>query len=111
MTASKQWLRDLFVCFGTITDIFLSKKLKRSTSLHFAFVRLLFEYGARRAIKALNGEAMDASRLVVVAAFVRNYVHKHLSGGKTLAVPRVCFGQDTSTWMVTLNPPLFMLSC
>ena len=36
---------------GKITDVFLSEKLKRSTSLSFTFVRFLSEYGALGAIE------------------------------------------------------------
>ena len=67
----------MFIHFGSVTDVFfLSKKSKRSTYTHYAFVHFLFVDAAQRAIDALNGEEINGNRLVVAEANMKKYASK-----------------------------------
>ena len=89
--ASKQWLRNLFIRFGVVFDVFLSKKSKRPSSLRYAFVRFLSEDGVRKAIDVLNGEVIDDNRLVVAEATTRKSESLPCFGEKSLTTPTTDF--------------------
>ena len=65
---TKNWIRETFKCFGDISDIFLSRKPKRTSSSRFAFVHFSSVAGAHIAIRELNGMLVDGCHLLVVEA-------------------------------------------
>ena len=59
VSVSKTLLRDLFLKFGDIDDVFLSKKLKCPNASRYAFVHFHVQAEAHVAILESNGMSVD----------------------------------------------------
>ena len=93
--ASKQWLYEIFVHFGEISDIFLSRKSKRPSSTHFTFIRCNSMDGDHEAIRALNGVVVEGCRLVVAKASDRKSSSKQFIRDMKHVASRGCFHHGT----------------
>ena len=65
LNVSKNWVREVFVFFGSILDVFLFRKLKKQSSPRFTFVRFFSMAKDGVAIQALNGEDVDGCCLAM----------------------------------------------
>ncbi|MED6154949.1 hypothetical protein PIB30_001090 [Stylosanthes scabra] len=67
-TANREWLWELFSREGEVVDVFLSKKVRKHSPFHFAFVRFAYKNHAIRATNKINGWEFEGVQLLVTEA-------------------------------------------
>ncbi|MED6130713.1 hypothetical protein PIB30_003290 [Stylosanthes scabra] len=67
-SANTEWLWEIFSREGEVVDVFLSKKVGKYSSFHFAFVRFAYKNHALRAANKFNGWELEGVQLLVTEA-------------------------------------------
>ena len=80
----KRWLKQLFGYEGQITDMYISRKQRRTNSNTFVFVRFVKEEAAQRAMQKMDGMEIRGCKLAVsLAKFRRNFESSKKVGVQT----------------------------
>ncbi|MED6119955.1 hypothetical protein PIB30_016545 [Stylosanthes scabra] len=64
-SANTEWLWEIFSREGEVVDVFLSKKVRKYSPFHFAFVRFAYKNHALRAANKFNGWEFEGVQLLV----------------------------------------------